>query len=110
MRLPANTELPGVGLSAAQRINPLTVIVADAGYPESVLSPEQLALFREATFHGLDREPESNCPRFETSFCRGGVFIFVASNPEAKARLTKTMTELRPWKGANLKVSGVEIL
>ena len=78
VRLPANIELSGVGLSAAQRTNPLTVIVADAGYPESVLSPEQ--------------------------------FIFVASNSEAKAWLTKTAPEPGPWEGANLKVSRVEIL
>ena len=85
-RLPStNTELAGVGLSAAQRTNPLTVIVADSGYPESVLSPEQFELFRKATLHALDKEPASNWPRFETSFCRGRVFIFVASNPEAKA-------------------------
>ena len=86
MRLPTtNTELAGVGLSVAQKTNPLTVIVADTGYPESVLSPEQFQLFREATLHALDKEPASNWPRFETSFCRKGVFIFVASNPEAKA-------------------------
>ena len=110
-RLPTtNTELAGVGLSSAQRTNPLTVIVADTGYPESVLSPEQFELFREATLQALDKEPASNWPRFETSFCRGGVFIFVASNPEAKAWLTKTVAELRPWEGANLKVGGVEIL
>ena len=47
------------------------------------------------TLHALDKEPSSNGPRFETSFCRGGVFIFVASNPEAKAWLTKTVG---PWK------------
>ena len=93
-RLPANMELPGVGLLAAQRTNPLTVIVADAGYPESVLSPKQFQ-------HALDRESVSNWPRFEISFCRGGVFIFVASNPEAKAWLTKTVADLRPWEGAN---------
>ena len=34
----------------------------------------------------------------------------MASNPEAKAWLTKTVAELRPWEGANLKASGVEIL
>ena len=110
VHLPANMELPGVGLPAAQRTNPLTVIVADAGYPESVLSPEQFELFREATLHAVDREPVSNWPKFETSFCRGGVFIFVASNPETKAWLIKTVADLRPWEGANLKVSGVEIL
>ena len=60
-RLPTtNTELAGVGLSAAQRTNPLTAIVADAGYPESVLSPEQYEFFREATLHALDKEPASN--------------------------------------------------
>ena len=56
------------------------------------------------------REPASNWPRFETSFCRGGVFIFVASNPEAKAWLTKTVADIRRWEGAKLKVSGVETL
>ena len=60
VRLPANTELSGVGLSTAQRTNPLTVIVTDAGYPESVLSPEQFEPFREATLHTLDKEPASN--------------------------------------------------
>ena len=60
--------------------------------------------------HALDKEPASNWPRYETSFSRGGVFIFVASNPEAKACLTKTVAERRPWEGANLKVRGVEIL
>ena len=83
--------------------------MADAGYLESVLSPEQFELFREATLHAPDKEPANNWPRFKTSFCRGGVFIFVASNPDAKAWLTKTVVEVRPWKGANLKVSGVEI-
>ena len=34
----------------------------------------------------------------------------MAFNPEAKACLTKTVAELRPWEGANLKVSRVEIL
>ena len=34
----------------------------------------------------------------------------MASNLETEARLTKTVAELRPWEGANLKVSGVEIL
>ena len=34
----------------------------------------------------------------------------MASNSEAKAWLTKTVAELRPWEGANLKVGGVEIL
>ena len=67
-------------------------------------------LLREATLHALDKEPASNWPRFETSLCRGGVFIFVASNPEAKVWLTKTVAELRPCEGTNLKVSGVEIL
>ena len=110
VRLPANVELPGVRLSAAQRTNPLTVIVAVAGYPESVLSPEQFELFGEATLHALDREPVSNWSRFETFFRRGGVFICVASNPEAKAWLTRTVAELRPWECANLKVSGVKIL
>ena len=96
-------ELPGVELSAAQRTNPLMVIVADAGYPESVLSPEQFKLFREATLHALDREPVSNWPRFETSFCRGGVFIFVASNREDKAWLNKTgpAVVLRRLEGLN---------
>ena len=67
-------------------------------------------LFRETTLHALDKEPVSNWPKFETSFCRGTEFIFVASNPEAKAWLTRTVAKLRPRKGANLKVSGVEIL
>ena len=84
VRLSANMELPGVGLSVAHKTNPLTVIVADAGYPESVLSREQFELLRKATLHALDREPVSNWPKFETFFCRGGIFIFVASNPEAK--------------------------
>ena len=105
-----NSELAGVGLSATQRTNLLTVIVAESGYPESFLSPEQFELLREATLHALDKEPASNWPRFETSFCKGGVFIFVASNPEAKAWLTKTVAELWPWEGANPKVGGVEIL
>ena len=34
----------------------------------------------------------------------------MASNPEAKAWLTKTVAKLTPWEGANLKVFGVEIL
>ena len=110
VRLPAIMELPGLGLSAAQRANPLTVIVADAGYPQSVLSPEHFKLFTEATLHALDREPVSNWPEFETSFCRGGFFISVLSNPEAKAWRTKTVAELRPWESANLNVNGVEIL
>ena len=55
--LPANTELSGVGLSAAQRIYPLTVIVSDSSYPESVLSPEHFESFREATLHALYKEP-----------------------------------------------------
>ena len=108
VHLPANMELPGIELWAAQRNNPLTVIVADASYPQSVLSPEQFELFREATLHALDRELVSNWPQFGTSFCRGRVFIFVASNPQAKAWLTKTVAELRPWEGANLNVSGAE--
>ena len=37
--------------SAAQRTNPLTVIAANAGYPKSVLPPEQFELFRDATLH-----------------------------------------------------------
>ena len=41
VRLPANIELSGVGLSTAQKTKPLTAIVTDAGYPESVLPPEQ---------------------------------------------------------------------
>ena len=86
------------------------MIVADAGYLESFLSPGQFELFREATLHALDKEPVSNWPKFQTSFCRGGVFIFVASNPEAKAWLSKMLDKLRPWEGANLNVSGVEIL
>ena len=110
VRLAANTELADVGPLAAQRTNPLTVIVADSGYPESVLSPEQFEFFREATLHGLDKEQASSWQRFETSFCRGGVFIFVALNLEAKAWLTKTVADFRPWEGANLKVSGVEII
>ena len=69
MRLPANTELSCVGLSAAQRTTPLTVIVAEAGYPESFLSPEQFELFREATLHALDKKSASKWPRFETSIC-----------------------------------------
>ena len=60
VRPPANTELSGVGLSTAQRTNPLTVIVRDASYPESVLSLEQFELFRETTLHVLDKEPASN--------------------------------------------------
>ena len=52
----------------------------------------------EATLHALDKEPASNCPRFETSFCRGGVFIFVATNPEAKAWLAKKVTNSSPGK------------
>ena len=69
MRLPTTkTGLAGVGLSAAQRTNPLTVTVADSGYPESALSPEQFELFREATLHALDKEPASIWPKFVTSF------------------------------------------
>ena len=60
VRLPTNTELAGVGLSASQRNNPLMVIVADFVYPESVLSPEQFELFREATLHALDKKPSSD--------------------------------------------------
>ena len=41
------------------RANPLTVIVAVAVYPESVLSPEQFELFREATLYALDKQPAS---------------------------------------------------
>ena len=108
--LPSNTKLSGVGLSAAQRTNLLTVIVAEVCYPESVLSKELFELFREAVAVALDKEPASNCPRFETSFSRGGVFIFVASNPESKAWFAKPVAELRIWEGVNLKVSGVEIL
>ena len=84
MRLQANTELSGVGLSAAQKTKLLTVIVADADYSESALSSEQFELFREATLHALDKEPARNRTRFET--------------------------KLRPWEGLNLKVSGVQIL
>ena len=84
--------------------------MADSSNPELVLSPEQFDLFREATLHALDKEPASSWPRFETSFCRGGVFIFVASNPEAEEWLTKTVVDLRPREGGNLKVSEVEIL
>ena len=69
-RLSENTQLSGVGLSAAQRTNPLTVIVADDGYLESVLLPEKFKLFRKATLHALDKEPARNWPRFETSFCQ----------------------------------------
>ena len=60
VRLPSNTELSGVGLSAAQRTNPLTLIAADAGYPESVLSPEQFEIIREVTLHAQGKEPASN--------------------------------------------------
>ena len=95
---------------ATQRTNTLTVIVADSGYLESFQLPEQFELLKEATLHALDKEPASNWPRLETSFCRGGVIIFVASNPEAKAWLTKTLVELRPWERANRNVSVVEIL
>ena len=71
--------------------------MVDASYTASVLSPEQFEFFREATLHALANEPASNWPRFDISFCKGGVFIFVASNPKAKAWLTKTVAELRPW-------------
>ena len=87
MRLSANTELSGVGLSAAQRTNPLTVIVMDAGYPESVSSPKQFELFREATLYAVDKEPVSNWPRFETSFL-GKEYLF----------LWRQTRWLKPWK------------
>ena len=88
--LATTIELSGIGLSTAQRTNPLTMIVADAGYPESVLSPVEFELFREATLHAL----ASNWLIFETSFCKGRVLIFVASNPQAKGWLNKTVAEL----------------
>ena len=75
-RLPTtNTDLAGVGPSSVQRTNPLTVIVVDTGYPESVVAPEQFELFREATLHGLDKELASNWPRFEPPFA-GEVYLF----------------------------------
>ena len=86
------------------------MIVADTGYPESFLSSEQFEIYREARLHPLDNEPASNWPKFKTSFCRGEVFISVASNQEAKAWLTKTVAELRSWEGTNMKISGVETL
>lgn len=100
----------GAGLTLAQKTNPLTMVVSDVGYPEEVLSEEQFWLFRKALTPLVRNEPADRLPRFEASFFRGGVFIFVASNPEAKAWLTKTVAELRPWEGARLKVSGVEVL
>ena len=70
--LPADTALSGDGLLAAQRTNLLITIVADAGYPEAVLTSEQFIIFREATMRILDKEPASKWMRFESCFRGGG--------------------------------------
>ena len=54
----------------------------------------------------LDKEPSSKWPQLEISYCRRGVPIFVSSNSETRARLTKTVAKLRPLGGCNLNVSG----
>ena len=72
--------------------------------------PRKIVMVEDTNQQALDKESARNWRRFETSFSRGGVFIFVVPNPGTKAWLIKTVSELRPWEGANLKVSGVEIL
>lgn len=99
-----------VRLTVAQRTNPLTAVVYSDGYPAEVLTVEQFELFRKAITLFTSKMPVGQWPKFETSFCRGGVFICIASNPEARAWLAESVAELRPWEGAKLKVSGVEIL
>ena len=86
------------------------MIVADTGYPESVLSPEQFELFREATLHALDKEPASNWPRYETSSWRivrherpqeasatGGLkHLLIVQVPESQARALAGLND-RPF-------------
>ena len=67
--------------------NPLTIVVDASGCPDSVLTAEQFELFREVTWRAFEKVPPNQWPKFETGYSRrgGGVFIFVAADPAAKA-------------------------
>ena len=51
-----------------KRANPLTMVVAESGYPDSVLTAEQFELFREVTWRALEKESPNQWPKFETAY------------------------------------------
>lgn len=98
-----------VGLTVAQRTNPLTVVATAEEYPDTLLSQEDFSSLR-ASFRCLAKEtPPAQMPRIETSFGKGGVFVFVASDERSKEWLLNKVATL-DYGGPKLKVGGVELI
>ncbi|KAJ8680829.1 hypothetical protein QAD02_016616 [Eretmocerus hayati] len=97
-------------LTQEQMDNPLTTIVTDSKYPEVYLTSQQFELFKIAVRDEIDKTPVGEWPKFETSFCKGGVFIFIAAESSAQDWLRNKIDNLKPWNDAELRVSDSSIL
>ena len=84
----------GVGLTASQRTNPLTMVATAEEYPEALLTQDDFNSVR-ASFRELAKKtPPEQMPRFETSCGRGGVFVFVATDQRSKELLLNKLATL----------------
>ena len=98
-----------VGLTAAQRMNPLTVVATAEDYPEALLTQDNFNSFR-ASFRELAKKiPPEQMPRIETSFGRGGAFVFVGSDQRSKEWLLNKVATLE-FGGRKLRVRVVELI
>lgn len=106
---PQGGATSGGGLTAAQRANPLTVVITTENYPNELLTQEQFSNFRLAFRQLTKTMPPKDLPKMETSFCRGGVFIFVASDNATKEWLLTQATTVM-GEGPKLVAGGVELI
>lgn len=106
---PHKGAIGGVGLTAAQRTNPLTVVATAEGYPEALLSQGDFNRFRVSFRELAKKTPTEQMPRIEASFEKGGVFVFVASDQRSKEWLLNKVATLE-FGGPKLRVGGVELI
>lgn len=91
--------------------DPLARAIVLEGYPEQVVSSEQLTLLRGAVVSELAGVQEGPLPRFTgTAALRNGAVIIRGEDEMALNWLSGRIGHISPWEGAKLKVVGLEAL
>ena len=104
--MPQKGPTGGVGLTAAQRTDPLTVVATAEDYSEALLSQDNFNSSRASFWEMAKKTPPEQMPRIETSFGKGGVFVFESSDQRSKELLLNKVATLE-FGGPKLRVGGV---
>lgn len=97
-------------LAYASAADPLTRVVVAEGYPEAVLSAEQVVQLRGAVFKEIQGIREGTLPRFDSTSPRAGAAVVRCADAESLRWLESRIGDIVPWEGARLRVVGLESL